>query len=197
MKTRDLAAEMSEALAAMTVVDVRELEGYGVSRRTQYQMVGLVRIARITDTDLYEPDPTGVWAFVTPVRVEHPATPESQLPEACARLGQLVDIVAWDPRYPHDWALRTGHAYWLGCVPAQCFDPDPVRVWRSPLDWLCADSEGLVLLSRDPAVAYSLLMGFGGGIDVKSDIHAAELDRILRRPWPLPHISVGGPVAAG
>ncbi len=94
-----------------------------MSRRTQYQMVGLARIARITDTDLYEPDPTGVWAFVTPVRVEHPATPESRLPEACARLGQLVDIVAWDPRYPHDWALRIGHAYWLGCVPAQCSIP--------------------------------------------------------------------------
>jgi hypothetical protein len=61
---------MSEALAAMTRPDVSELEGYGVSRHTQYRTVGLARIARIIDTDLYEPDPTGVWAFVTPAEDE-------------------------------------------------------------------------------------------------------------------------------
>lgn len=199
MKTRDLCAEMRHASAAMTRPDVAELAQYGVAPTAIeiFQMVGLSRIRWVAGTDLYEPDPSGVLAFITPVLVEHPISPESRRPGTYVRIGNIIDLVAWDPETPREWALRTGQADWLGCVPPQYVDPGRVRVWRSILNWFRANSAGLVVLNREPGVAYSLLMQFHGGIDAEDDDHAAELDRILKRPWPLPRISIGRPWACG
>lgn len=184
----DLPGELAEALAAMTPADVRELERRGISRLTQYKMVGIARIVSVSDTRLYEPDESGVWAYITPVRVEHAATPESRLPDAAPRIGRIIDLISWDERTPGQWRQRTGLAEWLGAVPPQYLDPGPVRVRRSPLSWLRADCDGIVPLSCDPAAAYSMLMGFAGGIEAEDEVHAAALRRALRRPWPIPSI---------
>ena len=101
-------------------------------------------------------------------------------------LGNLVDLVAWDPRTPREWAQRTGPADWLGCVPPQYLAPEPVRIWRSVLNWFRAECNGLVVLSRDPAVVYRLLMEFGGGILAEDRDHVAEPGRVLKGPWPIP-----------
>jgi hypothetical protein len=196
MRTRDLAEEMWAAHAALTEPDRRELEQYGVptSAIDRFKLVGIARINRIPDTDCYEPDPAGVWAYLTPVLVDDPISPESRWPDHYAR-GRIVDIVAWDPRRPRQWALRAGLATWLGCVPPQYVDPEPVYVWRSALNWLRGGCRGVTVLSRDPAVAYSLLMGFHGGIYAEDDAHVAELERILSRPWPVPRVSIGPPIA--
>ena len=45
------------------------------------KLVGVARINRIADTGLYEPDPTGAIAFITPALTHHPETPESPPPE--------------------------------------------------------------------------------------------------------------------
>jgi hypothetical protein len=188
MKT-DIAGELAEALAAMTRAETRELENWGIPRRTQYHMIGVARICPV-DSTTYEPDPEGVQAFITPVRVEHPASPESRLPVACPRIGSLIDLVAWNPRRPRRWLLRCGWADWLGACPPQRMDPDPVRLHRCVLEWLRGDCDGIVPLTRDRAALYRLLTEFYGGIVVADAAHRAELVSILQRPWPLPHIAV-------
>jgi hypothetical protein len=184
---------MRQASAAMTSADVTEFERLGIPRINieHFQLIGLARVARIADTDLYEPDPSGCLMCISPVLAQDPATPESRRPESYVRIGKIVDLVAWDPEYPRQWVLRTGFADWLGCIRPQFLDPPPVWVRQSVLSWFRANCEGIVVLSRDPATIYSLLMEFHGGIWVEDEVHAAQLRRILDRPWPLPPISIG------
>lgn len=194
----DLEAEFREALAALERAHFCELtKHYGIPPKPiEDLLVGIARINRIPDTDLYEPAPSGVLAYITPVRVEEPASPESSDPWWYVRNGEIVDLVAWNPRRPSRWALLTGLGDWLGCVPPQYFDPEPVQVWRSVLSWFRVGCRGLVPLSRDPAIAYSLLMGFPGGIYCEDDdVHAAQLERMLEHPWPRPNISVAPTLA--
>ena len=98
-------------------------------------------------------------AFITPVLTHYPDTPETPEPDCFCRFGNLVDLVAWDSRTPRQWRLRAGLATWLGCVRPQYLDPGRVRVWRSVSTGFAPTVPEIVLLSRDPAVAYSLLMG--------------------------------------
>jgi hypothetical protein len=102
---RGFAAEHDQASASRA--DVAELEEFGVAAAAveMFQLFGIARISRIVDIRLYEPDPSGALAFITPALVESPTTPESQSPGAFA-LGNIVDLVAWDPQAPRDWALR-------------------------------------------------------------------------------------------
>jgi hypothetical protein len=158
-----------------------------------WQMVGKARI-RVHGT-LYEPDPTGGIAFLTPVLTHHIDTPESPEPWGACRFGNLIDLCAWHPRHPHLWALRADNATWLGAIPPQYLQPDPTVVWRSPGNWLRADCEGLVLLSPDRAEAYRILSGCVGGIIAEDQSHARDLRQILQRPWQGPTVTVAPNVA--
>lgn len=80
-------------------------------------------------------------------------------------------------------------ATWLGCIEPQYLDPDPVAIRRSPLAWLQAGCDGLVILSGDPADAYRLLSGCCA-ITAENRQHAAELRKLVRRPGPLPRITI-------
>jgi len=189
VRSADLAREYLAAMRAITPADIGELVDAGVDPADACWHAGVTRIAHMADTGLYEPDDeTGGLAFITPVRVDDDVTPESPDPEICVRRGAIVDLVAWDPRTPREWALRTGLADWLGCAGPQFLDPKPVRVWRSILAWFRAGCRGVVPLNRDPAVVYRLVMGFPGGIIPEDAMHADELRRMLERPWPLPEI---------
>jgi hypothetical protein len=42
-----------------------------------YRMVGVTRIVHVPDADLYGPDESGKLAYISPMRVEPPDTPES------------------------------------------------------------------------------------------------------------------------
>jgi hypothetical protein len=184
----------------MTQADVRELTAFGVwpADIELWQLVGLARVSRVTDAELYEPDPDGALAYVTPVLVQDASGPESQRPETFVRVGNIVDLVAWDPEKPLQWRRRCGLADWLGLVPPRYLDPDAVPVRRSVLNWFRAGCTGIVVLSRDPTVSYRLLMGLGGGIVAEDYNHRRELERLLERPWPIPESTiVGGHDAAG
>jgi hypothetical protein len=190
MSTRCLAAEMRAARAALTPEQQAELIEHGVPLPliTNYGLVGAATI-RIS-SGLYEPAPGGRPAYITPVRIDNKLTPEAEQPVSCARiLGHLVNLVAWHPRYPTRWALRTGAAAWLGSIEPQYMEPEPVAIRRSPLSWLQAECDGIVLLSPDPADAYRLLSSLHE-IEAEDREHAAELRRLVRRPWPLPRIHV-------
>jgi hypothetical protein len=126
-------------------------------------------------------------AFVLPVRVETPLTPEASDPAQAIRDGWIVDLVAFHPAHPSRWALRRGTAEWLGAVEPQYLDSEPVPVWRTPLAWLEAGCRGLVLLSREHTSQYRVLSGLGEVV-AEDTWHAAELRQTLARPWPIPQV---------
>src|SRR5512133_1283450 len=191
MTTRELAREMRHAAGTLRAGNYRsELAPYGIrtAEIDAFQMVGIETVRRNKGGDLYEPDPDGRVALITPCLVHRPNSPESPAPDVFCRFGNLVDLVAWDPRVPNGWSLRVGAADWLGCVPPQHCDPDPVVVRRSPLSWFQAGCDGLVILTHDRAGAYRLLAGCAGGIIGEDWEHAGVLQQILDRPWPAPRV---------
>src|SRR4051794_24518482 len=151
----DLWEEWSAAQRATEPADRRVLISAGVKAADTLLLIGKVR-ARL-DGDLYVPDENGSPACVTPVFVDYVDTPEASYPSQAARFGDLVDLVAWDPRHPQSWALRYGAAEWLGAIEPQYMEPPPVPIHRGPLGWLQSRCRGLVLLAREPASQYRLL----------------------------------------
>ena len=194
MKTRDIAHEMRKAIAALETRDVEQLVGLGVPEILifYFQMVGIARVREDRSRTLYDPDSSGRWAYITPVCVQSSETPESTRPDAYPLIGNLVDLVAWDEKTPTQWRLRVGSASWLGCIEPQYFESDPVTIWRSPLNWLRARCQGLVILSPERAERYSLLAGCSAGLVAEDEEHAAALRDILERPWPAPRVSCQG-----
>ena len=191
MRTADLWAEFNAARAAMSGDNRAELIGAGVAPEMidRYPLIGVSRMQ--VSGGLYQPEAGGRPAYVTPVLIADPVSPETPHRLVYARhLGECVDLVAWHPRRPDRWALRVGAATWLGCIEPQYMDPDPVALRRSPLAWLRAGCDGLVFLSADPADAYRVLTGCHE-IVAEDQQHATELRKLVRRPWPLPRISAG------
>jgi hypothetical protein len=190
MKTRTLAEEAAQSFAALPPRCAERLaDGYGVPPMliTIAQLIGIKRV-KIKGRRLYEPDAAGEPFCITPVLVDSPWTPESRDPAITVRYGALVDLVAWRPDRPSEWALRGGAATWLGAVPPQYCQPDPVPVSHSILGWFQAGAAGIVLLTDDPAERWRILADFRGGIDAEDDRHAAELRRAVARPWPGPRV---------
>jgi len=128
-------------------------------------------------------------AFVIPVRVGNPLTAEVNDPIEAVRHGILIDLIAFSPAYPNQWALRVGNATWLGAIEPQFLMPEPVPVWRNPLGWLRNDWRGLVLLSRDRAEQYRVLT-VCDSIVAEDEQHAAELRGVLEHPWLAPAVFV-------
>lgn len=96
--------------------------------------------------------------------------------------GDVVDIIAWPITRPDKWARLTGKAVLLGedALTRAVFD-EPVKVWRTPLSWLVAGGDGLVVLDQDKA--WRRLNG--GPALVGEDLaHAKELRTIITPPEP-------------
>jgi hypothetical protein len=190
MKVADLAAEMRQAIAAIEPRDVEQLARFGISNTLieHFQMVGIARVREDRSGTLYEPDPSGGWAYITPVRVQSPHTPESTQPDVFPLSGNLVDLVAWDEKAPIEWRLRIGTASWLGAVEPQYLEPERVSVWRSPLSWLRNGCTGLVPLARERGEIHRLISSCTGGLVAEDEKHRAFLRDILERPRPSPPV---------
>lgn len=189
MNTIDLLAEMRAARKALSAEHRAELLSAGIPLDIVrlYPLIGAELV--LVKAGMYRPDPDGLPAFITPVLVDNAASPEAAHPLVYARhLGECVDLVAWHPAHPDLWALRLGVATWLGCIEPQYCDPDPVAMRRSPLAWLRAGCDGLVILSRHPPDAYRILTDCQS-IVAEDETHAAELRKLVRQPWPLPRIA--------
>jgi hypothetical protein len=189
MNAVGLVEEYRRALLATRYEDRRPLVTAGITGETIAAIVpAYARIA--VDGATFEPDPEGGAAYLIPVRVDKPLTPEAAEPTEAVRSGAIIDLLAFHPAHPYGWALRRDAAEWLGAIEPQYLDPEPVHVWRSPLDWLRARCRGIVIISRDAASAYRICTMCRGGIIAEDAGHAAELGGILGRPWPIPQIIV-------
>ena len=188
----DLEAEYLAALGDTSPLRRRQLHQAGVPQRAIDLAGPAYTRVRPVGSALFEPNPdSNLGAFILPVRVDYPDTPESPDPEAVIEGGDIVDLVAFDPEVGAQWILRAGNAEWLGACPPQYLDPPPVPLHRSPIDWLRAGCEGVVCLARAPIEIHRFLCRFAA-LDVADDRHAEELQALLERPPTHPEILVGG-----
>ena len=95
----------------------------------------------------------------------------------------VFDLVAWSAR-DHKVATWRRTAFCLGDAdqifnPASRFDGDALRIHASPLDWLRADAEGLMILQ--PRFVYAYLRNVPRVI-VSNEIVAAMVHKHLQPP---------------
>lgn len=91
---------------------------------------------------------------------------------------ELVDLLAFDPREPERWLLRLGGEPLLGryALSDQLLGK-PLHVYRTPLSWLKAGCDGVVIL--DPIRSYIDLATAQYGVAGENDAHTNELRRTL------------------
>jgi hypothetical protein len=98
-------------------------------------------------------------------------------------VGRWIDIAAWQPA--KGWTgLWLGAAWALGQASvhrARMGEAGALPIWRSPLNWLRADRQGILLL-RPTVAAYFL--DDGGPLLAEDVAHAAELRRLMTRTGP-------------
>lgn len=121
---------------------------------------GLAKIVR--HRPFYEPDPDGDHAIVIPVMYDD----------------ELVDLLAFDARRPSDWFMRLGGEPLLGAgALADQLLEKPLHVYRTPLSWLQAGCDGVVILDLNRAFAD--LVTAPNGLVGEDDAHTDELRRIM------------------
>ena len=103
----------------------------------------------------------------------------------------VIDLIAWQPRTGQLASWR-GQAFCLGDVddvfnPATYFDGDALRVHETPLQWLQAEREGIVILRPDLAHAYLANCQRLACSDTAS---ARQVERWLQPPKPTAEIFV-------
>lgn len=190
MTGADLAAEYLTALRRTGFGDLWPLRAAGVGGIGISTAPAALRIS-VSPDRLYQPDPEGRPAFILPVRVASPVTPESVDPLDTIRDGAIVDLCAIDPRHPYKWALRLGVAEWLGSIPPQFMPPcPPVRIRRCPLSWLQADCDGLVMLQPFSGPGHRILM-LCDVLEAEDHDHARLIRAALEHPWPVPPVRAG------
>ena len=185
-----LVAEYNSALHKTRFDDLRPLIAAGVTGLAIGRSPpAAARIVVADDVFEFDED-AGAAAFVMPVRMECATIPEAADPVCTVANGEVVDLVGFHPLHPDRWALRRGTAEWLGAIEPQHMGPAAVRIWRSPMAWLRADCDGLVLLSNDRRDQCRTL-SFCSTIIAEDAQHAIELRRILELPWSAPPVIVG------
>ena len=196
MSGPNLAAEMYFAHLALDLASTawHWLERQGVTHpaRLKAGNVGVVEIETTTE-GFYQPAPGGRHAFIQPV---YGAVRPPEVPIMDPADPTPIDLIAWCPKAPARWWLRRGVAILLGEIEAVHGEVygEPIRVYRTPLDWLRAGGAGIVILAN-PADAFPYLRGIK--IVAEDVAHGLELERCLRPPEPeLPRILIEQDVAA-
>jgi hypothetical protein len=184
----DLDREYRKALRRTELCDLGSLFAAGVPHSVIAGVMPALDTVTVEGA-FYQPDPEGGAAFIMPVRVERPITPETLNPAETIADGPIIDLLAMHPRSPARWALRRGAATWLGSCEPQFCGPDIVPIRRTPLDWLRADCKGLVLLSRDRRDQYRVLSRLRA-IVAEDNVYAVELREVLAHPWSAPPVTV-------
>jgi len=110
--------------------------------------------------------------------------------------GMLIDMVAFSPRSPDQWALRhgggrmLGEDYLSGCGDWET-DVREVRIYASPMEWLIAGGDGVcVLIWDDRAIA--ALANMGPKVRLMADSHELGdyIERKIKAVPILPDVGV-------
>lgn len=164
-RTADLWSELIHAQADAGVDAV--LVKYGVSPEIT-PLCGLDRVR--SNGCWYEPDPDGVPAVIVPG----------------IDFGEVVDLVAFQPHRPGHFKIRTGAAPFLG-GDNMASNFGPLHIWRTPLGYLRAGLNGVVVLSWSTARP---LLACCSEIIAEDVPHGDEVHEQLRRKPQMPKICV-------
>jgi hypothetical protein len=147
-----------------------------------------ISAVRLGQDGLYQPT-DGKAAIISAVRGFPDGSIEYPHPEMMLYLGDIIDLIAWHPKAPERWALRTGAATAIGIVEPQLLDPAPVHVRRHPLGWFRSGGNGICLLTRDLAEQRHLLLQIHRLV-AEDVAHGRAIRDVLTRPLWTPQISV-------
>lgn len=177
----DLDQELWAALGNLTDLERRILKHLKIPEKALH--LGLVGAAHINlcEGGFYEPGDTSR-AFITPVRVDDPFTPEFVDIDP-ALWGSLTDLIAWHPDAPEMYAVRVGFADWVGSTA-----PGHWHVRPSVLSWLQHQCVGVVALGEWPERQKLLRRAervFAEDLD-----HAMELRRLMERSSYVPDVRI-------
>jgi hypothetical protein len=175
----DLQGIFEAALGNLTNDDIDELTGLGVPLGIIPDLVGVMPI-QLDRAGRWLPSEGDRLAYITPVRVDLPADVLSLDPPATIFHGTIVDLIAWDPRTPLQWALLTSANTWLGSH--YCGEPFDAVLRQSVLSWLQSGCDGIVLLTRDPVEIRGILTAFEHGTRAETRELRDQLDSLVRQP---------------
>ena len=170
-----------EMLAATLAVEFRQmcvLRGLGLPAATLFAdgLIGAT-VASVDKEDRWQPDEGGRALLVTP-SIEG---------------GVITDLIAFDPRQPDHWFLRSGNGWALGAddiLTAREGWPGtpPLTLHATPLDYLRAGATGAAVVEWTAQARQALLQV--DRIDVADPKFAQRLRLELARPPRMPQIAV-------
>lgn len=190
----DLEQELGDIRDAMTSADHGLLRQFGVSE--MMWSLGLASVARVAfEGECWWPDSHGEQAILTPVRLPLRPGLEALYPMSWVTGGTLLDVAATMPDTSEHSYLRKGLGSVLGVIEPQLVNPEPVRVWRSPISWLRAGGKGIVLLTDSLDIAFDILVQIR--TPVAEDLeHWRKLRAAFERPFRAPTILVPSKAAS-
>ena len=108
--------------------------------------------------------------------------------------GEIIDLIAWAPTMSKVGSWH-GAAFCLGDAdqffnPATCFGGSTLRVHRTPLEWLKAQRDGIVIVQ--PRLAYAYLRNVPR-LSFADRLHAQRVKRWLQPPKPKTEILIEVP----
>jgi len=141
--------------------------------------------------------------FLAPIRPDRswfdfdPEGGEAAICEALADDGAtVVDLVAWSLTRPDRVVTAVGAAAVLGeavaANPATGFGGAPLRIFRTPLAWLRARCDGVVILDPTRGGRWLADVPFDT-VAAEDEAHALHLDAMRRAPLERQTIVVPGP----
>lgn len=173
-----LRVEMRAAHARLEGRQMEILAGLGLPAAQLYAetLIG-VTTGAIDRRDFWQPDEAGRRLLVTP------------LTEA----GAILDLVAFDPKEPNAWYLRTGHGWALGHEAmeraSQGWPGDaPLVLHATPMEWLASGCEGTCVVQWTDEARRTIRDL--AACEVRSSEFARALRLELTRPPRIPEILV-------
>lgn len=181
------ARDMRDAWAMAGEIPPARLAGLGAP----HHAANLVRRDLVTApascTGTVEP---GQDLWLVAVRGRGDGVIEADDPSRLVRDGPILDLLRFDPLKPERWHLARGAVTALGAIEPQYLDPRPVHIHETPLDWLRASGNGLVLLTSDWREQRNTLMSCRGGIAATDPNFGVRLRETMTRPILEPRIYV-------
>lgn len=173
---RDLEREFDASVSNVLSVHLERLRGLGVAPAT---------IARI---NLAYPALGIASGVIDRHGVFLPGDGGAHVVQPLVENGSLVDLIAWRPAAPTRWGLRTGLGWLLNADSAFAtrWEGEVLNLHATPLDWLRADAQGVVVVDW-AAPDLDSLRSFER-IRCSNDMLGRTLRRALDRPRRLPRI---------
>lgn len=173
-----LRCEMQAAANGLELTQLRVLRGLGLPA-PELHADGMIGVSRglIDKRDFWAPDESGSRLLVTPLIED----------------GAVVDLVAFDPKQPNAWFLRTGHGWALGAdtiARASSYWPgdEPLVLHATPMEWLASGCEGACVSQWTDEARRTIRMLHA--CEVRSSEFARALRLELTRPPRIPEIQV-------